>query len=119
MRLPLAIAILALLSGLLFDWYIISILNKRRRIARIYTVVAALMGIELLVAIILPRNSGGNQTLLVVMWMLYAYLTFYMSRLTFCIISLAGRIPRLWHNPPVKSADIIAAIISVVVFSAM
>ncbi len=118
MRLPLAIAIIALLSGLLFDWYIISILN-RRRIARVYATIAALMGIELLVAIILPRNSGSNEVLLVVMWMLYAYLTFYVARLTFCIFSLICRIPRLWHSNPLKQSGIIAGIVSLAVFSAM
>lgn len=77
------------------------------------------MVLELVIATALPFRSGSDNTLVATMWMLYAYLTFYVSSLLFCVVSIAGQIPRLWKSSPMRGSNIVAAALAIAALATM
>lgn len=101
MRLPLAVIIVAFAVSLLTDLYIwIDIRECRSRKrwgwSNFYAASSVALWIFLAVTVCLPRR-GLDGGVYVVMWMLTSYLSIYASKLIYCIFSLLGRIPTLWH----------------------
>ena len=75
--------------------------------------------IFIIVTVALPRRSGSDTVLLAVMWMLYTYLSVYISKYVFCIISFIGLIPRLWRGSRWKAMNIIGSVAAIAVFVTM
>lgn len=75
--------------------------------------------IFIIVTVALPRRSGSDAVLLAVMWMLYTYLSVYISKYVFCIISFIGLIPRLWRGKRWKAMNIIGSVAAIAVFVTM
>lgn len=121
MRLPIITVITSIITGILLGWYIIRTLRHsgHRSLATGYTAVGIIMLLELVIAAALPFRSGSANTLVAVMWMLYAYLTFYMSSLLFCIASVAGKIPRLWKAHPLRGTNTVAAVLAIITLAVM
>lgn len=102
MRLPwLGILLLAAMS-LLVDFYIWLDIRqtksrKRWKWCDIYAASSLILWIFLAVTLCMPRRGldGGVYT---VMWMLTAYMSIYIPKMIYCIISLLGRIPTLFKS---------------------
>ena len=71
------------------------------------------MYVLLIVAVCLPRRSGGNGVLLSAMWMLYAFLSVYVGKYLFVILDLAASIPILFNKPRIKLITWIGVFVAV------
>lgn len=103
MRLPLPAIIALFALSILADIYIWKDIRQgksRNRWAwsNAYAISSFLLWIFLGVTVAMPRRSldGGVYA---VMWMLTVYLSIYIPKAIYCIVSLLGRIPRLFGCP--------------------
>ena len=102
MRVQIVFVIVAVIFTVLVDWYIWSDIKRntrrrrsnRRRWRRVYLISCVVCWAVLAVALCLPRR--GPDSILPVMWLLYGYLTVYLPKLVFVLVSLIGGIPRLF-----------------------
>lgn len=96
MRLPLITIIILFVLSILIDVYITSDVRhfsakrNRTRNTLIYIATALLCIALLVVAVCIPLKSADSN-ILTVMWLLYTFLTIYVSKLVYCIFSLIGR----------------------------
>ncbi|MDO4334804.1 MAG: metallophosphoesterase [Bacteroidales bacterium] len=100
MRLPLPAIFFLIVMSLLVDFYIWTDIRnsksrKRWKWSEWYAVSSILMWIFLIVTLCLPRRGldGGVYT---VMWMLTTYLSIYIPKIIYCVLSLFGKIPLLF-----------------------
>ena len=122
MRLPFLIITILITLGAIVDLYIWRALKKRflsRIPARVQLVTALLFGVMLIVTVCLPRRSGSDSTLLVIMWLLYGYLTVYLPKCIFVVIDLIAYLPRLWGGRRAGWLSVAGAAIGGVVFIVM
>lgn len=122
MRLPILPITIIILVNLLIDGYILYVI--RRNFHKKWCTVAYGAGIIFfiiyaIVMVALPRRSGSDSTLLVDMWMLYAYFSVYIPKYIFCIFSWIGLIPTLWKARHWKSLDIAGTVVAVIAFFVM
>lgn len=102
MRVQIVFVIVAVIFTVLVDWYIWADIKRntrrrrrnRRRWRRVYLISCVVCWAVLAVALCLPRR--GPDSILPVMWLLYGYLTVYLPKLVFVLVSLIGGIPRLF-----------------------
>lgn len=102
MRLPLLMLIITLIVNLSIDYYIWWMLRKRcpgRSWSKIQLWSAIVINLLLVVVVCIPRRSGADPQLLLVMWSLFAYLTIYFGKLLFLICDAISLIPKIWHRP--------------------
>lgn len=121
MRLPIVPVVILVLLGAGIDWLIYRYLKKNPNPlgARIHLWLACLLQVAMIVAVCLPRRSGSDETLLVVMWTLYGYLSVYVPKLIYAIFIGAGYIPRLWRGKRWRLMPPIGLWIGVAIFVAM
>lgn len=122
MRLPILTMIILIVVNVFVDIYIWRcIVNKERKRwpGVTYAWSSLFFIIVIIVTVALPRRSGSDAVLLAVMWMLYTYLSVYLSKYVFCIISFIGLIPRLWRGKRWKAMNIIGSVAAVAVFLTM
>lgn len=122
MRLPILTMIILIVVNVFVDIYIWRcIVNKERKRwpGVVYAWSSLFFIIFIIVTVALPRRSGSDAVLLAVMWMLYTYLSVYLSKYVFCIISFIGLIPRLWRGKRWKAMNIIGSVAAVAVFLTM
>lgn len=122
MRLPILTMIILIVVNVFVDIYIWRcIVNKERKRwpGVTYAWSSLFFIIFIIVTVALPRRSGSDAVLLAVMWMLYTYLSVYLSKYVFCIISFIGLIPRLWRGKRWKAMNIIGSVAAVAVFLTM
>lgn len=94
MRVPLALAFFVIILSILIDIYIYLDIRKacRKRFwSRFYAVTSVLLWAFLIVVLCLPKRSEDSG-IIGIMWMLYSYLTVYLSKLIYVLSSLAGRL---------------------------
>lgn len=115
------IVVLYLLS-ILCDLYIWNDIRhyslKKKLWGRVYALTSLICWAFLTVTICLPRRAQ-DADIIPVMWMLYSYLTVYVSKFIYVIISLLGRIPVLWKSRRINSGLWAGLPVSVLVFIAM
>ena len=122
MRLPILTMIILIVVNVFVDIYIWRcIVNKERKRwpGVVYAWSSLFFIIFIIVTVALPRRSGSDAVLLAVMWMLYTYLSVYISKYVFCIISFIGLIPRLWRGKRWKAMNIIGSVAAIAVFVTM
>lgn len=122
MRLPILTMIILIVVNVFVDIYIWRcIVNKERKRwpGVVYAWSSLFFIIFIIVTVALPRRSGSDAVLLAVMWMLYTYLSVYISKYVFCIISFIGLIPRLWRGKRWKVMNIIGSVAAIAVFVTM
>ena len=122
MRLPILTMIILIVVNVFVDIYIWRcIVNKERKRwpGVVYAWSSLFFIIFIIVTVALPRRSGSDTVLLAVMWMLYTYLSVYISKYVFCIISVIGLIPRLWRGKRWKAMNIIGSVAAIAVFVTM
>ncbi|MCM1519115.1 MAG: metallophosphoesterase [Pseudoflavonifractor sp.] len=121
MRLPILPMIVLVLINAGIDLLIYRYLKKQsyRVGARIHLWLACILQAMIIIAVCLPRRSGSDGTLLVVMWVLYGYLSVYVPKLIYLVFIGIGGIPRLWHGRRWKLAAPIGLLAGAGVFVAM
>ncbi|MDE7407218.1 MAG: metallophosphoesterase, partial [Muribaculaceae bacterium] len=122
MRISILMIIMLMVLQLLTDTYltIIAIRRTRSRIwPRIQIWSAVVMLIYLIVCLLLPRRACDDNMLIVIMWMLFGYITVYISKVIFILIDLIASVPALWHRHRLQSISWIGAIASIVIFIGM
>lgn len=102
MRFPLLAALMMLLVSGAIDYYIYRQLLKRCA-ARVWSKIqlwsAVAFALLLVVLIVLPKREGDDGAFLVLMWVLWSYVTVYAAKLIFCLFDWLSLLPRLWHSP--------------------
>lgn len=122
MRLPLITILIVLAISLAVDWYIYSILIKRRKnktCQRVHLYVSLALFLAIIISVSLPRRSGGDDAFMNIMWALYAYATILVPKVAFVLIDLIGTIPVLLHKTRLKFVTWTGVAIAVTIFSAM
>lgn len=103
----------------IYIWRCIVNKERKRWPGVVYAWSSLFFIIFIIVTVALPRRSGSDAVLLAVMWMLYTYLSVYISKYAFCIISFIGLIPRLWRGKRWKAMNIIGSVAAIAVFVTM
>lgn len=94
MRIPLVLAIITLVFSVLIDLGIYRDLRKNLRHPRwegIYMLVSVVLWIIFIVIYFLPKRSESSG-IIYLMWMLYAYLSVYLGKIVYLLISWIGSI---------------------------
>lgn len=103
----------------IYIWRCIVNKERKRWPGVVYAWSSLFFIIFIIVTVALPRRSGSDAVLLAVMWMLYTYLSVYISKYVFCIISFIGLIPRLWRGKRWRAMNIIGSVAAIAVFVTM
>lgn len=122
MRVPWILVTILVVLQFAVDIYLFRIAMSRTRkdrCPRIQASTAIFFLIYLIIALCLPRRSGNDSTLAVVMWLLFGYLTVYLSKILFIIIDLIASVPILWHRKRIKAVTWTGAVLAVGLFCAM
>ena len=101
MRIPLSFLIVVIAFSLLVDGYIY--LAARRRCASpipswLQLVSALALYVALIVGVSMPRRSGGDASLIAIMWVLFGYMTFLVPKIVFTAMDIVASLPKLWHS---------------------
>lgn len=106
MRFPVAMMVLLYMMSVFCDVYIYADIRcyarNKRLWSRVYAISSILLWIFITVVVCQPIRSQDD-SILPVMWMLYSYLTVYLSKLVYVFFSLLGRLPVLWHRRRVNT----------------
>ena len=94
MRIPLSFLIVVIAFSLLVDGYIY--LAARRRCASpipswLQLVSALALYVALIVGVSMPRRSGGDASLIAIMWVLFGYMTFLVPKIVFTDMAVGSR----------------------------
>lgn len=122
MRLPFLPIIAVFVIGIAVDIY----LYRRMRHDRVprawciaYTVIAVLGALTLLSVIMLPKRSGGEDHLTMIMWLLYAYFTVYLPKYVMVIFSLLRKLLACIFHRTLKCISYAGAVIALVIFGTL
>lgn len=100
MRIPLISAIILVIFSILVDLYILSdirkysVLKRKKIYSTIYLTSSVILWIFIIVVLCLPRQNEDDSVLAIV-WMLFSYLSIYLSKFIYCLISIIGRLVKL------------------------
>ena len=105
------------------DWYILWQINHRCRHTvfwrRLHLSSAIILACTLIAVILIPTRGGDNATLLTKMWLLFSYLTVYVSKMTAVIFDLIASVPRLFNRRRIKVITIAGIFVACMLFAAM
>lgn len=123
MRVPLVMAVCAILISIITDLYIYLDLRKNfssryRWLPISYGISAIACWIFLLVILLLPRREATH-SITFIMWAFYSYITLYLPKLIFCLFSILGLTPRIWRGNGLKLGKWIGLPLAVITFFAM
>lgn len=121
MRIPVLAIVIAYLFSFLVDWLIwLDIKRYSRSLMRrrLYAVSSVLCWLFITVVFLIPRRDQDSEIVLI-MWMLYAYLSVYASKFVVVLFSLIGKIPAIWKKRPVNLALWVGAPLGVLMFVIM
>lgn len=123
MRLPVALMIVVIALGVLVDYYIYRAIksrcSQRPLLSKLYGWSSIAMIVYLVTAISLPRRSGSDEMLLVIMWLLFGYMTVYIPKYLFVVIDLLASIPKLAGRPRCKWVSRSGIVVSLLLFAGM
>lgn len=122
MRLPLVSTLILLLFAIAIDFYLwrrIRTVSKNKIWSRIHVTVAVIFNLALLLVICVPKRSGGNSGLELIMWTLYTYFSVYIPKFLFVIFDLIAALPLLWKRNRWKWLSVTGIVIGVIVFIVM
>ncbi|MDO4320166.1 MAG: metallophosphoesterase [Bacteroidales bacterium] len=122
MRLPLLPIMIVLIIGIIVDIYLYRRM-RHDRVPRVwcvvYTVIAVLGAMTLLSVIMLPKRSGGEEHLAMIMWLLYAYFTIYLPKYVMAVFSLLRKLLALIFHRPLKGISYVGAALGLTIFATM
>lgn len=122
MRIPLSFLIVVIAFSLLVDGYIY--LAARRRCASpipswLQLVSALALYVALIVGVSMPRRSGGDASLIAIMWVLFGYMTFLVPKIVFTAMDIVASLPKLWHSRRWTWLSVAGGVIALAAFLAM
>lgn len=122
MRLPLIPTLILLLLALAVDFFIFRHLRRKGSplwLRRAYIAVAVLTQGALIYAAVMPKKSGSDQALTVLMWILFVYLSCYVPKIVYALfVLLRAGLQRLFHRP-MRPVEICGAVLGIAVFGLM
>ena len=120
MRLPLIPVLILFVVNLLIDWYICRAIKRRmpRRhiLYRIAVASSAALAAVLVVLICLPKRSGDDSSLMVLMWVLFGYISVYVPKMIFIIFDLLASIPRIIGRRRIKALSLTGIVMAAATF---
>ena len=119
MRLLLLPMIIIIIINLLVDLYIYKSIRKtvKNKFAAIsHTCFSIFLILFIIIVLVLPKRNGDNDGLVLIMWMLFTYLSIYLSKYIYVIFDALGGLPSLFKKNRIKHSRIIAVILSGAVF---
>lgn len=123
MRLPLLLIMMVLTLGICIDVYIAFRLRRslpdNKALRRVHAAISTVFGTLLIVLICLPKRTGGESGLEMIMWGLYAYFSLYLPKIIFAIFDIFASLPRLWHHHHMRALDVAGGTLGVIVFLTM
>lgn len=124
MRLPLLLIATLFVVGLLVDWYIYRAVATRSAAhrslkQRIVVVTSALCAISLMAIYLWPKKSTSDNSIINLMWCLYAYASVYIPKYLYVIVDLLSRLPQLVGLKRVKSLSLVGVVLSLAAFGVM
>lgn len=119
MRLPLAFAIVALVVNLAVDFYIYRRLRGHRRLQVLHAGLTALLTLQWVCVICVPKKMGDDLFLLRIMWAVYSYWTVYLPKYVWLLFDALGALPCLWRRRRVRGLSATGAVAGLAVFGAM
>lgn len=122
MRLPILMMIITILINGVVDYYLFKTIKNRISksvYAKCYAWLSVFVTLALIVTISLPRRTGTNESLVFIMWMLFAYFSIYIPKYIYIVCDLVARIPLLLKKQRIKWVSKIGTILGVVSFCLM
>lgn len=115
-------AIVVALLSVLVDTYIYFEIRKasgRRSFwSRLYAATSVLLWIFLLIVLLMPRRDP-SQDITPVMWMLFSYMSVYVAKILYAVMSLIGKIPLLWKGKAIPTGFYVGIPVAVFAFLSM
>ena len=122
MRLPILMMIITILINGVVDYYLSKTIKNRISksvYAKCYAWLSVFVTLALIVTISLPRRTGTNESLVFIMWMLFAYFSIYIPKYIYIVCDLVARIPLLLKKQRIKWVSKTGTILGVVSFCLM
>ncbi|MBQ2046405.1 MAG: metallophosphoesterase [Muribaculaceae bacterium] len=122
MRLPILMMIITILINGVVDYFLFKTIKNRISksvYAKCYAWLSVFVTLALIVTISLPRRTGTNESLVFIMWMLFAYFSIYISKYVYIVCDLVARIPLLLKKQRIKWVSKTGTILGVVSFCLM
>ena len=122
MRLPILMMIITILINGVVDYYLFKTIKKRISksvYAKCYAWLSVFVTLALIVTISLPRRTGTNESLVFIMWMLFAYFSIYIPKYIYIVCDFVARIPLLLKKQRMKWVSRTGVILGVVTFCLM
>ena len=122
MRLPILMMIITILINGVVDYYLFKTIKNRISksvYAKCYAWLSVFVTLALIVTISLPRRTGTNESLIFIMWMLFAYFSIYIPKYIYIVCDLVARIPLLLKKQRIKWVSKTGTILGVVSFCLM
>lgn len=122
MRLPLLPIIICISISLLIDVFVFRRMRNSsvpRSWCIVHSIVAAFAYIAILWVAVAPKKSISDTDLISIMWVLFAYISLYASKVVYCIIELVRiAFARLSHRP-LRGFGIAALAFALLIFATM
>ncbi len=122
MRFPILPALCLLLINIGVDiclYKIIKYSSARRIWARLQKWSAVLLAILIVVLVCLPKRNGSDDSLVTIMWILFAYFSIYVPKYIYLIFRLIGSIPLIWHGDRWRWTSVLGIVVAAVSFITM
>ena len=122
MRLPILMMIITILINGVVNYYLFKTIKNRISksvYAKCYAWLSVFVTLALIVTISLPRRTGTNESLVFIMWMLFAYFSIYIPKYIYIVCDLVARIPLLLKKQRIKWVSKTGTILGVVSFCLM
>ncbi len=122
MRLPILMMIITILINGVVDYYLFKTIKNRISksvYAKCYAWLSVFVTLALIVTISLPRRTGTNESLVFIMWMLFAYFSIYIPKYIYIVCDLVAWIPLLLKKQRIKWVSKTGIILGVVSFCLM
>ena len=122
MRLPILMMIITILINGVVDYYLFKTIKNRISksvYAKCYAWLSVFVTLALIVTISLPRRTGTNESLVFIMWMLFAYFSIYIPKYIYIVCDLVARIPLLLKKQRIKWVSKTGTILGIVSFCLM
>lgn len=122
MRFPLIPALILLAVNLGVDICIYKIIRYscgNRLWARLQKWSSVILAIVILLIVCLPKRNGSDESLVSIMWILFAYITIYVPKYIFLIFRAFGSLPLLWHGDRWHWPSVVGIIVGLASFAAL
>ena len=122
MRLPLLLMSIVFLLSIAVDYYLYRVISGRCKAKlwrRVYLYSSIGFILFLVVVVCLPRRTGSDDSLSVIMWSLFGYMSVYLPKILCAVVDMIACVPKIWKGKRVKALTVAGVLLSVVLCGAM